>query len=114
MAVVDPERFRQVLRNLLSNAEKFSPPGGTVTLGLWRHETTFSMSVQDQGPGIPPDELETIFEKFTQSSATRTGAGGTGLGLAICREIITAHHGRIWAKNGLGGGAVLTVEFAMQ
>ena len=109
-AVVDCERLRQVLRNLLSNAVKFSPQGGTITLDLCHGETTFSVLVQDQGPGIPPDELETIFEKFTQSSQTRTGAGGTGLGLAICREIVAAHHGHIRAQNGPETGAVLTVE----
>ncbi len=109
-AVVDQERFRQVLRNLLSNAVKFSPPGGTITLRLCHGEAALSVSVRDQGPGIPPDELETIFEKFTQSSLTQTGAGGTGLGLAICRGIIAAHHGHIWAKNGPDSGAELTVE----
>ncbi len=113
-AMVDHERFRQVMRNLLSNAGKFSPQGGAITLNLYRSETALSVSVQDQGPGIPPDELGTIFEKFTQSSLTRTGAGGTGLGLAICREIIEAHQGRSWAKNGTDGGAVFTVEFPIQ
>lgn len=112
-ALVDGERFRQVLRNLLSNAGKFSPPGGTITLVLCRSERALSISVQDQGPGIPPDELEAIFEKFTQSSLTRTGAGGTGLGLAICREIIMAHQGRIWANNAPEGGAVFTVEVSI-
>ncbi|MBU2645974.1 hybrid sensor histidine kinase/response regulator, partial [bacterium] len=57
---------------------------------------------------IPADELETIFEKFTQSSRTKTGAGGTGLGLAICREIIEAHHGKIWATNNPDGGATFS------
>ncbi len=63
--------------------------------------------VADHGPGIPEDELELIFEKFIQSSTTKTGAGGTGLGLAICREIINAHGGKIWAeKNPDGKGTV--------
>jgi signal transduction histidine kinase len=67
-----------------------------------------SVSVADRGPGIPEGELEAIFDKFIQSSKTRTGAGGTGLGLAICREIVQGHYGRIWAENRPGGGAVLT------
>ena len=57
--------------------------------------------------------METIFDKFVQSGRTKTGAGGTGLGLAICREIITAHHGRVWAQNRPDGGAVLTVELPL-
>lgn len=114
IALVDHKRFQQVLRNLLSNAGKFSPPGGTITLRLCCSETAIRLLVQDQGPGIPPNELETIFDKFTQSSLTRTGAGGTGLGLAICREIVAAHHGGIRAENAPEGGAVLTVELPIQ
>jgi signal transduction histidine kinase len=107
---VDTQRFTQVLRNLLSNAIKFSSVGGALTLCLSRHENTVRVTVQDQGPGIPPDEMEAIFSKFIQSRTTKTGAGGTGLGLAICREIMIAHQGRIWAENGPKGGAVLTCE----
>jgi signal transduction histidine kinase len=107
---IDTQRFLQVLRNLLSNAVKFSPPGGTITLRLWRHDQTTRVTVEDQGPGIPPDELEAIFDAFIQSSETQTGAGGTGLGLSICREIMAAHHGHIWAETGPSGGALLTCE----
>ncbi|MDH3598059.1 MAG: HAMP domain-containing histidine kinase [Candidatus Tectomicrobia bacterium] len=107
---VDRQRLMQVLRNLLSNAVKFSPQSGTITLHLSSHAETVQVTVYDQGPGIPPDELETIFNKFIQSSTTKTGAGGTGLGLAICREIMTAHQGCIWAKNRPEGGVVLTCE----
>lgn len=63
----------------------------------------------DEGGGIPEGELEAVFDKFVQSSATRSGAGGTGLGLAICREIVDQHGGRIWAENGRDGGAVFQV-----
>jgi signal transduction histidine kinase len=61
--------------------------------------------VSDTGVGIPREELESIFEKFMQSSRTRSNAGGTGLGLAICREIVAAHGGRIWAENREEGGS---------
>ena len=62
----------------------------------------------DEGVGIPPDELTSIFDKFVQSSKTKTGAGGTGLGLSICHEIIAAHNGKIWANNNDNGGASFT------
>ena len=67
------------------------------------------MSVRDQGVGIPESELESIFDKFVQSSKTKTGAGGTGLGLAITREIVTLHGGSIRAGNHSEGGAVFSV-----
>ena len=107
---VDPQRLSQVLRNLLSNAVKFSPPGGTITLGLSRHDSGVRITVEDQGVGIPPEEFESVFDKFVQSTATRTNAGGTGLGLPICREIMAAHRGRIWAETTPCGGARLTCE----
>jgi signal transduction histidine kinase len=65
------------------------------------------LSVRDHGPGIPPDELERVFEPFVQSSRTRDGSGGTGLGLTICRKIVTAHGGSIEADNAEGGGTVI-------
>jgi signal transduction histidine kinase len=95
-----------VVRNLLSNAVKFSPPVGMIYLSCTADENAVHVSVRDQGPGIPEGELEKIFEKFVQSSATTTGAGGTGLGLAICRQIVKDHGGRIWARNAPEGGAL--------
>ena len=66
------------------------------------------VSVHDQGVGIPEAELDTIFDKFVQSSQTKTGSGGTGLGLSICRQIIEDHAGRIWAENrSEGRGAIV-------
>lgn len=119
---IDRERMRQVLSNLLSNAIRFSPQAGCIEIGLspsivrlGRRATdstaypALKITVSDQGPGIPADELELVFDKFMQSSATRTGAGGTGLGLAICREIVQAHQGTITAFNRAEGGAVFEV-----
>jgi len=109
-ALADHTKIMQVLRNLLDNAIKFSPEGGTIEIELSRSERSVLVSVCDRGIGIPENELEAIFDKFIQSSKTRTAAGGTGLGLAICREIVTAHKGRIWAENRPDGGAILTFE----
>jgi len=110
---LDADKIKQVLRNLLNNAVKFSPEGGIIDVAICRVGSSVRVSVCDQGPGIPQDELEVVFDKFIQSSKTKTGAGGTGLGLAICHEIVTAHNGRIWAENRPEGGAVFSFEIPL-
>lgn len=103
----DPSLITQVIINLLSNAIKFSPDKGTIKIELQtKHQKLRGLeqdvaqfSIKDQGIGIPVMELDGIFDKFTQSSATLTKAGGTGLGLPISREIITLHNGVIWAES---------------
>jgi signal transduction histidine kinase len=106
MVLADGGRITQVLENLISNAIKFSKPGGKVTIELKEHEREFEVIVSDQGKGIAPEDLKRIFGKFYQvaDSATRE-QGGTGLGLAICKGIIEAHRGRIWAESALGDGS---------
>lgn len=123
---LDAPRISQVLRNLMSNAIKFAPNGSRITVqthlvsgqyGRRAHDQPQSTMVEivviDEGPGIPEDELEQIFDRFTQSSLTRDVAGGTGLGLAICREIVLAHHGEIYARNGAQGGAEFIVRLPL-
>jgi len=96
---LDREKILQVIRNFLSNAVKFSHPGSKVKVSLEKKQENMICTISDTGIGIPADELETVFNKFVQSSKTKTGAGGTGLGLAICKEIIRSHAGRIWASS---------------
>jgi signal transduction histidine kinase len=108
-AELDPTRFAQVVRNLVSNAVKFTPEGRHIWVHLIPQEDDFLLRVDDEGCGVPEDELDTIFESFYQSSRTKTSAGGTGLGLAICREIVLAHGGRIWVENRREGGARFSV-----
>ena len=116
----DPDRITQILWNILSNAIKFSPNGHVIAMsfrsttmrtGRRKSDMTvvpgIQVTIRDEGPGIPDDELHSIFDKFAQSHRTRTGAGGTGLGLSICKEIIEAHGGNIWAENHPKGGAVV-------
>jgi PAS domain S-box-containing protein len=107
----DAFRLQQVLRNVLANAIRFAPEGSAIAVD-WQAEPggEHRISVRDHGPGIPPGELEAIFESFVQSSRTKDGAGGTGLGLAICRKIMTGHDGRISARNHPEGGAVFDIR----
>jgi PAS domain S-box-containing protein len=119
----DEVRLVQVVSNLLSNAIKFSPEGRTVRIrfrldhltrspaAIGAAEDAVLVSVVDEGIGIPENELDSVFDKFVQSSKTRTGAGGTGLGLSICREIVQAHGGLIWVVNNPAGGA--TFQFSI-
>ena len=106
--VFDHEKIMRVIRNLLANAIKFAHQGTVVQIERRPDSIRFQMA--NQGVGIPGAELETIFDKFVQSSNTKTGAGGTGLGLSICREIIVQHGGRIWAENGLNGETLFAFE----
>ncbi len=106
----DKQRMIQVMINLLANSAKYSPKGGSIDVSvqddkLPNGEEALCCSIADSGTGIPESELEIVFDKFMQSSKTKTGAGGTGLGLAICREIVEAHGGRIWAANRQPKGA---------
>jgi signal transduction histidine kinase len=111
--VVDSQKIRQVIRNVVGNAVKFSPIGGTIDVRSTCSREQVTVTISDQGPGVPETELERIFEKFVQSSATSTGAGGTGLGLSICREIIVGHAGRIWVENIPEGGSRFTFELPL-
>ena len=111
IVVANPDRIVQVLTNLLSNAIKFSDPYGMVRLAAETHGNRVRFSVADQGRGIPPDKLETIFERFQQVDASDSrDKGGTGLGLAICRSIVQQHGGRVWAESTLGQGSTFYVE----
>ena len=99
--------------NLLSNAIKISRAGDKIGIEVFEERPAsggpkLCCKVTDNGPGIPDGELTAIFDKFVQSSKTKTGAGGTGLGLAICQKIIQAHGGSIWAENAKPKGAVFT------
>lgn len=122
-AVIDGVRMAQVIRNLYSNAIKFSEPGKDIEIELTetsllqgRRQSdaevwnpAWKVTVLDRGVGIPEDETDAIFDKFFQSTKTRTNSGGTGLGLPICREIVRAHHGFIQARNREGGGSAFEV-----
>ena len=107
----DAHRLQQVVWNLLSNAIKFTPKGGRVQLALERVDSSLRIAVTDTGPGIAPDFLPHLFERFKQADGATTRAhGGLGLGLAICRHIVELHGGTIEAESkGPGTGATFVV-----
>jgi signal transduction histidine kinase len=102
----------RILVNLLSNALKYTPSGGTITLTVAMDDGWVHFSVKDQGPGIPKEYLERIFDRFVQVEARKAGAAvGTGLGLTFCKLAVEAHGGRIWLESEVGNGT--TVHFVM-
>jgi DNA-binding response OmpR family regulator/anti-sigma regulatory factor (Ser/Thr protein kinase) len=107
----DPLRIERVLRNLLENAIKFSPQGGTIRVLARLTEKGIVVGVEDQGIGIAPEHLQHIFERFYQVDHTEVPKEGVGLGLSIVRELVRAHNGRVWAESGVGSGT--TVYFSL-
>jgi signal transduction histidine kinase/CheY-like chemotaxis protein len=106
----DADRILQVLTNLLSNAIKFSPPTSTVRIHTEANSDSILLKIIDEGRGIPPDQLDSIFDRFQQvEPSDARQKGGTGLGLAICRSIVQQHSGSIWAQRNLGPGTTLYV-----
>ena len=102
----DRERVEQIVLNMLSNAVKFTPPGGTVRITVGSDVETVSLCVEDTGAGIPPDKLDAIFEAFYQVNAAQNRAqGGIGLGLAISRQLARAMNGDLTVKSALGEGS---------
>ncbi len=101
----DPERIHEVLTNVLSNAIRYSPPGGHVTVTARNVPGGLRIEVSDEGPGVAAQELERIFDRFHRADAARRrGDGGAGLGLAIARSIVALHGGSIWAEPRAPGG----------
>lgn len=105
----DQLRLGQIIRNLLSNALKFTPPGGRVEVNLATNDREVELTVADTGVGIPPDELPHVFDRFWRGTNGRT-ASGSGIGLAVVEELVHAHEGEVSATSELGRGAAFTVR----
>lgn len=108
----DEDRLVQVLHNLLTNAIRFTPPGGTVTTSTRRDGIQAVLTVTDTGPGIPPEDLPHVFDRFWQGAAAK-GRGGSGIGLAVVETLVHAHGGTVTATNLPGGGAALEVHLPL-
>jgi signal transduction histidine kinase len=105
-ARVDPDAIRQVVLNLLDNAVRYGPAGQEIRIVLSRTDQAAVLSVEDQGPGIPPEERSMIWRKFARLERDRgTHRVGTGIGLAVVRDLVELHGGRAWVEEGAGGGA---------
>ncbi|MEH6889560.1 cell wall metabolism sensor histidine kinase WalK [Bacillus sp. JJ864] len=112
---IDEDKVTQVLYNIISNALKYSPEGGTITYRLREREDMLEISISDQGMGIPKENVDKIFERFYRVDKARSRKlGGTGLGLAIAKEMIQAHGGSIWAKSEEGKGTTIYFTLPME
>ncbi len=104
---VDPQRLRQIIDNLISNAVKFSPPGSVIKVRATPRDRDWLIEIEDQGPGISQSDQERLFTAFAKRSAVPTGdESSSGLGLAICKLLVDAHNGQIGARSIVGGGSV--------
>ena len=112
-ASADREKLGQILTNLLDNAVKFSPDGGTVTVEAHRRSGHVEVRIVDEGKGIPEAERERIFSKFHRTESASRGPGGAGLGLFIARGLVTAMGGRIWVDSAEGGGSSFAFELPL-
>ncbi|HFI0499474.1 TPA: cell wall metabolism sensor histidine kinase VicK [Streptococcus suis] len=107
---IDTDKLTQVLDNILNNAIKYSPDGGTITFSMKTTDSQLIVSISDEGLGIPKADLPKIFDRFYRVDKARSRAqGGTGLGLAIAKEIVKQHKGFIWAKSEYGHGSTFTI-----
>lgn len=107
---IDTDKMTQVIDNIMNNAIKYSPDGGTITVSVRTTDVQLILSISDEGLGIPKQDLPKIFDRFYRVDKARSRAqGGTGLGLAIAKEIIKQHHGFIWAKSEYGKGSTFTI-----
>jgi signal transduction histidine kinase len=109
-AAADREKLSQILTNLLDNAVKFSPDGGTVTVEATRRPGRVEVRVVDEGQGIPEAERERIFSKFHR---VESSGGGAGLGLFIARGLVAAMGGRIWVDSAEGGGSSFAFDLPL-
>jgi signal transduction histidine kinase len=109
--IVDKDKITQVLENIIGNAVKYSPDGGLVRVTGQLSEGYYRISIEDQGMGMTPEQVDEIFEKFYRADASNTAIQGTGLGMTIVKYIVEAHGGEVWVESEVGKGT--TVSFTI-
>ncbi len=109
----DPTRLAQVFENIINNAIKYAP-NSPLTITLKEVDHKACIAIQDEGPGIPKDQLEKVFHRFYRLPTNNTSVRGTGLGLFICRQIVQAHNGEIEATSEEGNGAVFNIYLPLE
>jgi signal transduction histidine kinase len=110
----DADRMTQIAGNLLANALAHTPEGGVIAIAVFADDKTTTLRVSDTGPGIPPEALSKVFDRFYRSEASRSRAtGGSGLGLSIVKALVELHGGTVAARNQPEGGAVFEVRLPL-
>ena len=110
----DPAKLHDVLRNLVENAVNYTPEGGSISIRTVVRDDQFELNVSDSGPGIPPEDLTRVFERFYRVDKSRARPGGTGLGLAIVKHLVHVMDGEVTADNRSGGGAEFSVRLPLR
>jgi len=110
----NPIRIRQMIDNLVGNAIKYTPAGGSVDISISMQEHQIILKIEDTGPGIPPDEQNRVFEKFFRATNAPENVEGSGLGLAIVKSIVESHQGRVWVESTVGKGSTFIVLLPSQ
>jgi len=110
----DPDRMAQALSNLISNAIRYTPPGGKINLSLRKNEEALLISVADTGPGIQPEEAQQVFEPYTRGKAAQRLPEGMGLGLSIARDLVQAHGGKLVLDENAHPGTTLTIQLPLE
>jgi signal transduction histidine kinase len=114
VGVVDPAALRQILLNLLDNAVKYGPLGQTVTITLERANDRARITVDDEGPGIPPEQRGRVWEPYQRlESAVTAAVAGSGIGLSVVAQLVSLHGGRAWVEGAPGRGARFIVELPL-
>jgi len=115
VALLDPQRINQVVGNLVSNALRYTPDGGSVFISIEKSNMRIKLHVSDNGPGVPTEDLSNIFQRFWRGEKSRSRAsGGAGLGLAITKQLVEGQGGTIQAENLENGGLRITIQFPVQ
>lgn len=111
---IDIDRIEQILENLFQNAMRYTPEGSTIDVAVYQKENLAILTVRDHGPGIPPDKLETIFDRYYQLNCSEVPAnGGQGMGLAIARRLARVHGGNLYVRNHPRVGAEFVLELPL-